>query len=512
MTPLNDPRVASRPRRLLLVLLVVLLPALLGWGITLVSIYLSMQSRLEGVVGGAHDAVTLVFKSADATASEALLLVGQPCQGKTLRLLRELTTRALYVRTVNLGSGEHYYCSSLYGALSKETELSGYAGGRTKLRLGSQLTPGGGVLAYRALAADGSFAVVGISGGHLRTALRQGGLSDGMSLQIGDKWMDSEGGVHSGTPPRSLLLETRRQHAIYPFTIVAAVYWPAFLAESRVSYQPMLILLLLLGSWAGWFYYQWLQQPRPASEVIAAAAERQEFIPFLQPLFDARSGRLMGAEVLLRWQHPRDGLLSPFAFIEAVEKSGQMGRITRQLMQDVTTALAPQAARLPDGFHLAFNLDAGQLDDPCLLDDCRRLMAAFPADKLVLTLELTEREAFGSDGHFEVFSALQAQGIQLAIDDFGTGQSSLAYLHQLAIDTLKIDRAFVDAIGRDSLGKVVLDAIIALGKQLNLKLVAEGVETEAQRDYLVAAGVDFLQGYLLARPMPLAGFIAQLPE
>ncbi|MCP9759459.1 cyclic diguanylate phosphodiesterase [Aquitalea sp. S1-19] len=512
MTPLNDPRVASRPRRLLLVLLVVLLPALLGWGITLVSTYLSMQSRLEGVIREAHDAVTVVFKSADVTTREALSLAGQPCQGETLRLLRELATRALYVRTVSLGSGEHYYCSSLYGVLSKKTELSGYAGGRTKLRPGSELTPNSAVLAYRALAADGSFAVVGISGGHLRSALRQGGLSDGMSLQIGDNWMDSEGGVHSGTPPRSLLLEIRRQDTVYPFTIVASVWWPALLAESRVSYQPMLILLLLLGSWAGWFYYQWLRQPRPAAKVISAAAERQEFIPFLQPLFDAKSGCLTGAEVLLRWQHPRDGLLSPLAFIEAVEKSGQMGRITRQLMQAVTTALAPQAARLPDGFHLAFNLDAGQLDDPCLLDDCRRLMAAFPADKLVLTLELTEREAFGSDGHFEVFSALQAQGIQLAIDDFGTGQSSLAYLHQLSINTLKIDRAFVDAIGRDSLGKVVLDAIIALGKQLDLKLVAEGVETEAQCDYLVAAGVDVLQGYLLARPMPLASFIAQLPE
>ncbi|RQW28470.1 cyclic diguanylate phosphodiesterase [Rhodobacteraceae bacterium CH30] len=515
MSPLNDPRVASRPHRLLLVLLAVLLPVLLGCGIMLVSTYLATQSRLEEAVDDVQSEIGRIFKYSEKAALAALPLAGQACTDANLHKLRELVTVVLYVRSVNLWYQGNNYCSSLFGRDAKETP-GRYAETRALLLPGNTVTPDESVFVYRESGAGGYDSVVGVSGGHLRaalrTAMRHTAIASGMLLQIGDKWMDSEGVVHQGPPPRSLLLEIRRQDPDYPFVVVSSVHWPAFLAESWARYHSMLLLLLLLSSCGGWFYFQWLKQPRPAAEVIAAAVENQEFIPFLQPLFDARSGQLTGAEVLLRWQHPRDGLLPPFAFIEAVEKSGQMGRITHQLMQDVTTALAPQAARLPDGFHLAFNLDADQLDDPQLIGDCRRLMAAFPADKLRLTLELTEREAFGSDAHFAAFSALQAEGIQLAIDDFGTGQSSLAYLHQLSIDTLKIDRAFVDAIGRDSLGKVVLDAIIALGTQLNLKLVAEGVETEAQRDYLVAAGVDFLQGYLLARPMPLAGFIAQLPE
>ncbi|MGL6071569.1 EAL domain-containing protein [Craterilacuibacter sp.] len=515
MSPLNDPRVASRPHRLLRVLLAVLLPVLLGWGIMLVSTYLATQSRLEEAVDDVQSEIGRIFKHTEKAALAALPLAGQACTDANLHKLRELVTVVLYVRSVNLWSQDGNYCSSLFGR-DANTAPNVYTDTRAQLLPGNAVTPGEAVFVYRESGPGDYDSVVAVSGGHLRAALRiamrHAVTSGGVQLQIGDNWMDSEGAVHQGPPPRSLLLEIRRQHPVYPFVVVSSVYWPAFLAESWARYHPMLVLLLLLSSGGGWFYYQWLKQPRPAAEVIAIAVEKQEFIPFLQPLFDARSGQLTGAEVLLRWQHPRDGLLSPFAFIEAVEKSGYMGRITRQLMLVVAAALAPQAARLPAGFHLAFNLDADQLDDPLLIGDCRRLMAAFPADKLLLTLELTEREAFGSDAHFAVFSALQAEGIQLAIDDFGTGQSSLAYLHQLSIDTLKIDRTFVDAIGRDSLGKVVLDAIIALGSQLNLKLVAEGVETEAQRDYLRAAGVDTLQGYLLARPMPLADFIARLPE
>ncbi|MCL6264172.1 cyclic diguanylate phosphodiesterase [Craterilacuibacter sp. RT1T] len=510
--PLTESRIASHPRRLVLALLAVLLPAMLGWGITLWTSYHALHARLVGAVNEAHHGVEHVFESSEQAARASLSLVGKPCDEQALFRMRELVTTVLYVRSISLGRGDHYYCSSLFGRTIRSADMDAYVDGRTRLRPGNSVTPDQAVLSYRLATENGDFVVVGVSGGHLRLALRHGVLSEGVQLQIGSRWMDSNGDVHDGAPPRSMVLQVRRTDTKYPFTVLASVAWPTFLRASWEEYQPMLVLVLLLGLAAGWGVYQWGQKPQLPARIIGDAVARREFMPFLQPLFDAQSGRVCGAEALVRWMHPRYGLLSPATFIEEAERSGQMGEITRQLLLDVAAALAPYAERLPDGFHLAFNLDAEQLNDPQLLIDCRRFIDAFPQGKVRLTLELTEREAFDGHLHADVFARLRAEGIELAIDDFGTGQSSLAYLHELSVDTLKIDRTFVDAIGRDSLGKIVLDAIISLGQELKLKLVAGGVETEAQRDYLAAAGVDLLQGYLLARPMPLADFIRTLPE
>lgn len=511
--PLLQPRVACRYQRLALaVLFALLLPLLLGWGVSFATTYWSLQARMQQAADASQNEVARIMRNAQQAARSVVSLAGAPCSDDVLYQLRQQASTVLYVRTVNLVRAEQLYCSSLFGPVENPAPLTDYAAGHARLMAGNILTPREAVFIWREAGAKKDTSVLAaISGGHLHAALRPAGMVGTIALQLGPNWMDSEGRVHQGETPRHLLLEARRSAAHFPFTVVASVSISRLLDEAWADYEPMLILLLLLGPFAVWVVYQWLSQAPPSAHRLRRALATGQFVPFLQPLVDARSGRWAGAEVLLRWQHPCDGLLPPAAFIQALERDGLMGVATRQMMQHVTRALSAHADRLPPGFHLSFNLTAEQSGDPRLLDDCRDVMAAFAPGKLKLTLELIERDAFDGRAHGDFFASLDNAGVRLAIDDFGTGQSSLSYLHELHADTLKIDRSFVDAIERDSLGKVVLDAIIELGQRLKLELIAEGVETPAQRDYLIAAGVELLQGYLFARPMPLTEFIRQLP-
>ena len=173
--------------------------------------------------------------------------------------------------------------------------------------------------------------------------------------------------------------------------------------------------------------------------------------------------------------------------------------------------LGGHAGKLEPGFHIGFNISATHCHELALVDDCRELLAAFPPGHITLVLELTERELIeSSEVTDRLFDELHALGVKIAIDDFGTGHSSLAYLRKFQVDCLKIDQSFVARIGIDTLSGHILDSIVELSAKLDLDIVAEGVETPEQRDYLAARGVDYLQGYLIGRPMPLESLLSSL--
>ncbi len=261
--------------------------------------------------------------------------------------------------------------------------------------------------------------------------------------------------------------------------------------------------LLLLAGVAGWRWRRVLLRSRLYHR-IERGLVRREFVPFVQPIVDLSTGKCAGAEVLMRWNHPHRGTLPPSEFIEEAERTGLivgmsdlvMGRAARQL-----SAIAKQRPEL----YFSFNITPQQLALQQLPD---RLETLFQADTLPrdrILLELTERDAVDA-GAARRLQALQDSGWRVAIDDFGTGHSSLSSLERLQIDRLKIDRAFVSTIGEETASRPVLDAIIHLADQLQVAMIAEGVETEAQWEYLASRGVQCAQGFLIARPMSIDAF------
>lgn len=279
----------------------------------------------------------------------------------------------------------------------------------------------------------------------------------------------------------------------------------------RDQYAGMFVLLLLIAAAAGWLCRWALRRPASRYHELQRALDAEEFVPFFQPIVSSRDGRWAGLEVLMRWQHPREGLVRPDLFIPYAEDCGLIVPITRQLMKHTALELGACLDLLPDDFHVGINITARHCQDPTLFDDCRDFLAAFPEGKIALTLELTERELIRPSAEMHaLFERLRRLGVSIAIDDFGTGQSSLSYLQQFKVDFLKIDQSFVAMIGVNTLSRHVLDSIIDLSAKLELRVVAEGVETEEQHAYLAARDVEFLQGYLFARPMPAVDFAQAL--
>lgn len=262
---------------------------------------------------------------------------------------------------------------------------------------------------------------------------------------------------------------------------------------------PLAVMLSLLVG-----YLAWLATASRMSfswEINLALAAR-EFELFCQPLLNARTQQCVGVEILLRWNNPRQGWISPDVFIPIAEEHNLIAPLTRYVIAE--TIRQRHFFPMNSQFHIGINVAASHFRHGMLLKDLNHYwFSAHPVQQLVL--ELTERDAL-LDVDYRLMRELHRKGVKLAIDDFGTGNSSLSWLEKLRPDVLKIDKSFTAAIGTDAVNSTVTDIIIALGQRLNIELVAEGVETREQAQYLRGHGVQALQGFLFARPMPLHDF------
>ncbi|MCF5074055.1 EAL domain-containing protein, partial [Pseudomonas syringae] len=279
----------------------------------------------------------------------------------------------------------------------------------------------------------------------------------------------------------------------------------------QARYPALFSLLLFFGVLAGLLAH-WLQQRASApTQELQRALGANEFIAYFQPVVRGDTREWAGCEVLMRWQHPKEGLVRPDLFIPLAEDCGLIVPMTRALLRQTAAQLAPHAVHFSPGFHIGVNITARHCQDLALVEDCQAFLAAFTPGQVTLVLELTERELIvPTDITRRLFDALHDLGVMIAIDDFGTGHSSLGYLRNFNVDYLKIDQSFVATIGADALSGHILDSIIELSGKLDLGIVAEGVETVEQCEYLAARGVDFLQGYLFGKPLPCDDFIKTL--
>jgi diguanylate cyclase (GGDEF)-like protein/PAS domain S-box-containing protein len=234
---------------------------------------------------------------------------------------------------------------------------------------------------------------------------------------------------------------------------------------------------------------------------LRGALERNEFTLFYQPIVCMRDRRLKGMEVLLRWRRPGQGLVAPDEFIPMLEENGQIVAVGEWVIRAACEqAMAWQRAGLP-AVPLAVNLSARQFMHRGLIESIHRIIEETGIDPAMLEFEITET-ALMQHGHqtLETLAQISAIGIRLSIDDFGTGYSSLAYLKRFPVDKIKIDRAFVRDLESSSEDRAIVAAIMALAGSLQLTVVAEGVETEAQLALLRGLGCGYAQGYLFARP------------
>jgi EAL domain-containing protein (putative c-di-GMP-specific phosphodiesterase class I) len=236
---------------------------------------------------------------------------------------------------------------------------------------------------------------------------------------------------------------------------------------------------------------------------LSRALANGEFGLVYQPIIDMRSRKMVGVEALLRWHHPQRSTVSPGTFISIAESSGLIVELGAHVLELATQQIASWEAEGFGDFYVAVNVSARQLRDGLLLEQVSRALKASGADPSRLEIEITEHSLVDDhDIAVRTLVSLRGLGVRVAIDDFGTGLSSLAYLRRLPIDKLKIDRGFVRELPGNESDAAIVTAIASMAHALGLRVVAEGIETAAQREYLADLRVDFGQGYLFGRPMP----------
>jgi len=245
---------------------------------------------------------------------------------------------------------------------------------------------------------------------------------------------------------------------------------------------------------------------------LRAGMSDGDVFPLYQPLCSAVTGEIQGVEALARWRHPQAGVLAPAHFLDLAEGAGLLDELTDVLLARALQQLVQWHAAGHE-LSLSVNISPRTLRDPQFPHRVRRALDDNGVDPQWLTLEITEHvlvtEAAMS---IKAMTELRALGCRIAIDDFGTGYSSLAYLKQLPVDELKIDRAFVAMLGTDPQDEIIVRATIDLGHQFGLTVTAEGVEDELSWQMLTAMGADVVQGYHFARPLTSDALIAWIDQ
>ena len=242
------------------------------------------------------------------------------------------------------------------------------------------------------------------------------------------------------------------------------------------------------------------------------AIEQGEFEPHFQPKFDV-AGNVVGAEVLLRWEHHQQGWLSPAEFIPIAEESGLIIDLGRWLLDDLCRRISGWSRRLPVSApaEIAINISPNQFHQPAFVDEIARVVDVLEGAGVRLVLEVTEGVLLQKSGQvIETMGRLKELGVQLSIDDFGTGYSSLAYLKRLPLDEIKIDRSFVEGVHADEDNRLIVDTILAMASHFRLTVVAEGVESREELEYLDRRGCRVFQGFYFSRPLDEEAFIQLL--
>lgn len=327
---------------------------------------------------------------------------------------------------------------------------------------------------------------------------------DDYQIQSSSMWFDKSGIIHHH-PRKSNLMATSEK---YNFNVSSNASMEDYIDNIITNYTFIILFFAVISLIIG--RYVFLNAQRNSSLfIMKKSLTGNEFTPYAQPIMDSK-GELIGLEILIRWNNKHLGLIYPDVFIPLAEASGLIIPMTTQLMENTFHQLVSVENKIPSGFHISFNISAQHFDktnQQALLDSCEQYISS-PLAKAHVVLELTERQGIDNYNDTQaVFYRLHGMGIKMAIDDFGTGHSTLSYIKNLNFDFIKIDKSFIDLIGSDAIAAPLVDNIIDLAKRLELSIVAEGVETQKQLDYLKIHDVDYIQGYFYGRPIPLTEFI-----
>jgi len=439
-------------------------------------------------------------------------LTMKPCSEQHIARMRQLTVNTRSIEEIGYFEQDILQCTS-WGRAEKHAEQTPVDfvtpdGMQVSLRIMPMVTQGNIMVAFRyrshnVLVVPSRFADVIVEPGiQLATATEQGYVLGDLNapdpLLIRDIIANPVNGIDDDN-----LIATAKGAGM----IAVALEPRSFLFQRLHQQQLMLLPIGLLIAALMIAVVIWAVRRRlsPLGE-LSLAVKKREFVVHYQPIIELETGLCIGAEALVRWQRPDGSMVRPDLFIPLAEESGLILPITDQVIAQVVHDLK-QLLTGDRNLHIAINLSADDIKTGRALSSVQAALQDTGIEAQQIWLEATERGFMDINSARVTLSRARSMGYAVAIDDFGTGYSSLSYLQSLPLDALKIDKSFVDTIGTDSATSSVTPHIIGMAKTLKLKIVAEGVETQQQADYLRQHKIEFVQGWLYAKAMPAADFI-----
>lgn len=484
------------------------------------------QIEADFALGYARD----VQRRVDETGRQATLGMNQlmrsghrPCSASSLELMRHIDLSSTYLQAIGHVRGDTLECSSIdmtarplgqprfstsagivfYTTIPSWETISHRLIG---IRRGDYI-----VLVHRDLPLDAWTAVPGVSLAIVHLEAPRGERLLAVRGNVKREWLDRLGTGAEGTflADQHLVAAVRSQR--WRTASIAAV--PLKYLEQRtetiagrlvpagfVVGLALAVSILLLA-----------RRQLSIANAVRLGLRRDEFFLLYQPIVDLASGRWVGAEALLRWRRGTGELIGPDLFVPIAEQTGAITRLTERALQLVKEDVGDFLSTHPH-FHIAINLSARDMESTVVVGLLKDLLQAAHAAPSNLIVEITERAFLNLHSARQVIDAIRDLGVEVAIDDFGTGYSSLSYLDSLELDFLKIDRSFIDAIGTRAPTNQVVDHIISMAHNLGLRMIAEGVETEAQAQFLVRHGVQHGQGWLFGQPLPFSELLLAYQE
>jgi len=327
----------------------------------------------------------------------------------------------------------------------------------------------------------------------------------GESPHVSPATLSTEGSVRLGDS----LYETHCSIRFFN-CVTAYASIPEVLQANRTKFTSCVALCGFAGGLAGLLLSLLYRRNKSVEQQLRRAIRRDKLRLVYQPLVDLAGGRIVGAEALVRWTDEDGVPVGPDVFVKIAEERGFVGEITELVLRRVLREFGETLRTHPE-FRLSINVAAGDLADPAFLPMLEQHLKRAGVRATSVTIEITEGSTARRDGAIETIRSLRQKGHRVHIDDFGTGYSSLAYLHELSVDAIKIDRSFTQAIGTDAVMVGILPQILAMAEALNLGVIAEGIETHVQAEYFAAADRGIVaQGWLYGRPVPVETFLKLL--
>ncbi|KUQ86354.1 MULTISPECIES: cyclic diguanylate phosphodiesterase [Enterobacter cloacae complex] len=479
-------------------------------GVFIINLQVWYSARADSLAG-AHFVVrnlNVMLKEAQHATQLAMQLADNECDTEGQYRLGTEAALQPHLRTIVILKRYAVWCSSLPGNRVLLVNSSALPESSLLLVPSGSTVNGLPVLLYQTNYA-GSRIIVSISDSHIRDALDVPLNGVKYSLRVGDRILSLSGDVVTGVDSSKKVLTVKAPD--YPFAI--QFNSPPLFSLTRLFNRAggLLLFLLIISSLPAYILQRYLSRDISPEESLRTAIYRNDIIPYYQPVVSGKEGSLRGVEVLARWKHPQSGFISPASFIPLAEKSGLIIPLTQNLMRQVAAHMNSISTLLPEGFHVGINFSASHIDASTFVEECLRYKRSFIRQDLNLVIEVTEREPLHIDEHLvKTLNELHEIGFAIALDDFGTGYSGLSYLQALHIDYIKIDQSFVARVNASEDSTVILDSVLELAKKLSISIVAEGVETQEQLDYLTRNHIKFLQGFYFYKPTPFKELVKVL--